>query len=142
MVSFLAKTRLGKAEKEWKQKLSFWSFPSWAPIENWKKIAKNIQKTKKTPWSLLFNPKQVGNGRERVTIKIIVPIISYPTRYREFQKIVKKRKKWKKIPLWLVFMQKQVGKGREKVKIKIIVLVISFPTRNRELKIKQKNSKN
>ena len=54
------------------------------------KNSKKNSKNKKTPRSLLFNPKQVGNGRERVTIKIIVPIISYPIRYREFQKIVKK----------------------------------------------------
>ena len=42
---------------------------------------------------LLFKPKQVGKGRERVTIKIIVQIFSYPTCYREFQKIAKKEKK-------------------------------------------------
>ena len=46
---------------------------------------------------LLLQPKQVGKGRERVKIKIILPINSYPTRYREFKKIAKKLKKLKNI---------------------------------------------
>ena len=41
-------------------------------------------------------PKQVGKARERVKIKIIVPISSYPTRYKEFQKNSKKIEKIKK----------------------------------------------
>ena len=41
-------------------------------------------------------PKHVGKARERMKIKIIVPISSYPTRYKEFQKkIAKKLKKLK-----------------------------------------------
>ena len=44
MVSFLAKAGWERPRKSEKQKLSFWSFPTWAPIENWKKIAKKIQK--------------------------------------------------------------------------------------------------
>ena len=82
-----------------------------------------------------MKPKPVGKGRERVTIKIIVQIFSYPTCYREFQKIAKKEKK---ILLWLLFKEKQVGKGRERVKIKIFVPSISYLIRNREL---QKNNK-
>ena len=37
-----------------------------------------------------FQAKTVGKGRKIVKIKIIVPIISYPTRNREFQKTLKK----------------------------------------------------
>ena len=40
-------------------------------------------------------PKQVGKGREREKIKIIVPINSYPTCNRKFQEIAKKFKKLK-----------------------------------------------
>ena len=58
-----------------------------------------------------FKPKQVGKGREREQIKIIVPIRSYPTRNSEFQKNNKKIQKIKKIPLRLLLKPKQVGKG-------------------------------
>ena len=40
-----------------------------------------------------FQAKIVWEGLEREKIKIIVPISSYPTRYREFQKNSKKIKK-------------------------------------------------
>ena len=40
-------------------------------------------------------PKQVGKGREREKIKIIVPINSYPICNHKFQKIAKKFKKLK-----------------------------------------------
>ena len=33
-----------------------------------------------------FQAKEGGKGREIVKIKIIIPISSYPTRYKEFQK--------------------------------------------------------
>ena len=36
--------------------------------------------------AFFFKPKQVGKGRERVKIKIIVLIISYLTRNRESKK--------------------------------------------------------
>ena len=56
-----------------------------------------------------FMPKEVGKGREREKIKIIVPLHSYPTRYRKFQKNRKKiQKNKKKIPLWLHFQPKSV----------------------------------
>ena len=41
-----------------------------------------------------FKPKQVGKGRERVKIKIIFPLRSYPTRNRKFQRNSKKIKKY------------------------------------------------
>ena len=52
----------------------------------------------------LLNPKQVGKGREREKMKIIIPINSYPTRDVEFEKNRKKKKK----PLWLLFKPKLV----------------------------------
>ena len=58
-----------------------------------------------------FKPKQVGKGREREKIKIIVPLRSYPTRNRKFQR---NRKKIKKIPLWLHFEPKIGWKRRRK----------------------------
>jgi len=58
-----------------------------------------------------FKPKQVGKGREREKIKIIVPLRSYPTRYRKFQR---NSKKIKKIPLWLHFEPKIGWKRRRK----------------------------
>ena len=48
------------------------------------------------PIWLLFKPKQVEKGRGREKIKIIFPISSNLTRYKEFQKkIAKKFKKLK-----------------------------------------------
>ena len=61
-----------------------------------KKIAKKKKKISKTPLWLLLKPKHFGKGREREKTKIIVPINSYPTRYKEFQKIAKQFKKLKK----------------------------------------------
>ena len=56
-----------------------------------KQLQKNSKK-KKSLW-LVCKPKQVGKGRKRVKIKIIVPISSYSTRNREFQKSSKKKVK-------------------------------------------------
>ena len=53
------------------------------------KIPKKQQKNSrnyKTPLRLIFKPKQVGKGRERKKIKIIILINSHPTRNREFQR--------------------------------------------------------
>ena len=58
-----------------------------------------------------FKPKQVGKGRERKKIKIIVPLRSYPTRNRKFQR---NSKKIKKTPLWLYFEPKIGWKRRRK----------------------------
>ena len=74
-------------------------------IENSKKReAKRLIKLKNTI-TASFQAKQVGKGRERVKIKIIVLIIFYPSRNKEFKKKnVKKLKK--KTPLWLFFQAK------------------------------------
>ena len=61
-----------------------------------------------------FKPKQVGNGRESEKIKIIVTLLSYPTRNRKYQRNSKKIKKVKKIPLWLHFKPKIGWKRRGK----------------------------
>ena len=73
--------------------------------------------------------KQVGKGREREIIKIIVPLLSDPTGQRKFQK---KNKKIQKIQLLQHFKPKQVGKGCEREKIKIIVPLCSYPTGQRK----------
>ena len=62
-----------------------------------------------------FKPKQVGKGRERVKIKIIVPLRSYPMRNRKFQR---NSKKIKKIPSLLHFEPKVGWKRRRKRKNK------------------------
>ena len=43
-----------------------------------KKIAKKFKKLKKTPLWLHFKPEQVGKGRERKKITIVVLFRSYP----------------------------------------------------------------
>ena len=60
-----------------------------------------------------FKPKQVGKGRERKKIKIIVPFRCFPKGKRKFQKSSKNIQKIKKKPLWLHFMAKQVGKAEK-----------------------------
>ena len=60
--------------------------------KNSKKIQEKLKKKKKTQSWLLFKTKQVGKGREREKIKVIIPISSYPARNRKFQKIAKKFK--------------------------------------------------
>ena len=64
---------------------------------------------------------QVGKGREREKIKIIVPFRSFPTRNRKLQQNSTKIRKIKEIPLWLQFKPKQDGKCRGREEIKIIV---------------------
>ena len=51
-----------------------------------KKQQKSKKNLKKIPLWLLLIPKQVGKGRERAKIKIIVPICCYPTLNRKFHK--------------------------------------------------------
>ena len=58
-----------------------------------------------------FKPKQVGKGREKEKIKIIVPLRSYPMRNRKLQR---NSKKIKKIPLWHRFEPKIGWKRRRK----------------------------
>ena len=55
--------------------------------------------------------EQVGKGRERKKINIVVPFRSYATRNRKFQKKIKNIQKNLKIPLWLHFKPPQVEGG-------------------------------
>ena len=77
---------MGKAEKEGKWNLLFWSNYTWPVIENLKKKLQKNSKNYKTPLELLFKLKQDGKGQEREKLKIIVSFNSYPTGYRKFQK--------------------------------------------------------
>ena len=124
------------------------------------KIPKKQQKNYKNLKILLwfhYKPKQVGKGRERAKMKIVVSFHSYLKPNRKFKKIVKKLKKillWFyfkpkqvlkcrerekiKIPSWHLLKPQQVEKGRGREKIKIIVPFRSNMTPNRKF---QKNSK-
>ena len=75
-------------------------------------IPKKLQKNSKnsiTPVCLLFQPKLVGKDWERVKIKIIVPISSYPAHYKEFQNKSKKIQKIKN----MIFASFHAKKGQE-----------------------------
>ena len=80
---------------------------------------------------------QVGKGKEREILKIIVPFCFYSSCNRNYNKIAKKFKNFKKMPLWLQFKPKQDGKGREREKIKFIVPFRSYPTGQRKFKKKK-----
>ena len=54
-----------------------------------KQQQKNSKNSKISLW-LHFKQKQVVKCREREKIKILVPLLSYPTRNRKFQKSSKK----------------------------------------------------
>ena len=140
MASFQAKTgweRQRKSEK--KKNLSFRSVPTQPITKNSKK---NSKKIKKTPLWLLFKPKQVGKAREREKIKIIIPISSYPTTYKEFKKIAKKFKKLKNTIMASIEV-KAGGESPRQSEKKIIVSISTNPTRYKEFKNnQQKDSKN
>ena len=72
--------------------------------------SKKIQKIKKIPLWLHFNPKQVRRGREKQKIKVIDPFRSYPALNRKLKKNSKKIQKLKNT-LWIHIQPKQVGKG-------------------------------
>ena len=103
-----------------------------------KKNCKKFKEIKKTPLLLHLKPEQVGKGRGRKKITIVVLFRSYPTRNRKFKKQNKKIQKNQKIPLWLHFKPPQVDGGCEKKCIKIILSFSSYLTHNRIIK---KNSK-
>ena len=63
-----------------------------------KKNGKKIKKIKKTPLWLHVKPEQVGKGRERKKITIVVLFRSYPSRNRKFQKQNKKIKNTIMVP--------------------------------------------
>ena len=61
-----------------------------------KKICKKIQKTKKIPLWIHFQPEQVGKGRGKQKIKVIDPFRSYTALNRKLKKNSKKIQKIKK----------------------------------------------
>ena len=60
-----------------------------------------------------FKPKQLGKGRERVKIKIIVPLRSYPMRNRKFQKNNKKIRKSKKYHYDVILSENRLEKDEK-----------------------------
>ena len=63
-----------------------------------------------------FKPKQVGKGREREKIKIIVSLRSYPTRNRKFQKNSKKIQKFKKSHYGFISSENRLEKDEKERK--------------------------
>ena len=57
------------------------------PLRSYPTRNRKLQKIKKIPLWLHFKQKQVGKGRERAKIKIIVPFRYNPTRNRKFKKL-------------------------------------------------------
>ena len=81
-------------------------------IENSKKIAKKSKNYKILLW-LHFKQKQVGKGREREKIKIVVPFRTHPTRNRKFEKNSEKIKKIKKYHYGLISSQNRLEKAEK-----------------------------
>ena len=88
MTSFQAKI-VWKRQRKRENKI--YSFVPPLPDANIK-LQKN-SKNKITPVWLHLKPEQVGKGRERKKINIVVLVRSYPTRNRKFQKKSKKIQK-------------------------------------------------
>ena len=63
-----------------------------------------------------LKPKQVGKGREKEKIKIIVPLRSYPTRNRKFQKNSKKIQKFKKCHYGFISSKNRLKKEEKEIK--------------------------
>ena len=61
-------------------------------------------------------PQQVGKGRERQKIKIIVPFRSNPTRNRKFQKNSKKSQKIQKYRYGFISSQNRLENDEKKRK--------------------------
>ena len=81
------------------------------------KIPKRQQKNSKNlkiPLWLLFKLKQVGKGREREKIKIIVPFRFHPTVQRKFQKNNKKIRKIKIYHYGIISSQNRLKRLRKR----------------------------
>ena len=76
-----------------KKESTNYRFIPFLPDALYKIAKKNGKKIKKTPLWLHVKPEQVGKGRERKKITIVVLFRSYPSRNRKFQKQNKKIKK-------------------------------------------------
>ena len=91
------------------------SFPPSSKQKIKKKQQKN-SKYKKTPLWIYLKPKQVGNGREKQKIKIIVPFRSYPALNRKLKKNSKKIQKIKKYHYRFISTQNQLEKDEKERK--------------------------
>ena len=94
MASFQAKTGWESLRNGENKNYSFNHFVPDLLYRIRKKIAKKFKKLRNRILAL-FKPKQVRKAQERVKIKIIVPICSFPTCCKEFEK--KKSRKIRKI---------------------------------------------
>ena len=65
---------------------------------------------------LLSKQEQVGKGREKEKIKIIIPFRSYTTRNRKFEKNGKKIQKIKKYHYGFISKQYRLGKAEKERK--------------------------
>ena len=89
MASFQAKIGWkGLERKKIKNIVSFRPYPT--RNRKFQKNSKTIEKIKKIPLWLYFNPKSVGKSWDREKIKIIVPFRPYQTHNWKFQKNSKK----------------------------------------------------
>ena len=61
-------------------------------------------------------PKQVGKGRERDKLKILIPVRSYPTQNRKLQKIAKKFKKFKNTIMASFKAKNRLEKEKKEIK--------------------------
>ena len=87
MASFQAKVgrkRMRKGENKNYSSVSFLSYLT--RNRKFQKNSKKFKKLKKYHYGLISSQKQIGKGREREKIKIIVPFRSYPKRDGKFHK--------------------------------------------------------
>ena len=68
------------------------------------------------PLWLFFKSKQVGKGRERENIKIIVPFRFNPTRNRKLKKSCKKIQRFKEYHYGFISSQKKLEKDEKERK--------------------------
>ena len=100
-------------------------------------------KNKKIPLWRPFKLKQVGKGREKEKIKIIITFRSYPTRNLKFQQNSKKIKKKNKSTIMALFQAKIGWKMQRKRENKNChsVPFRSYSLRNRKFQKKQQIQK-
>ena len=80
------------------------------------KNSKTIEKIKKIPLWLYFNPISVGKSWDREKIKIIVPFRTYQTHNWKFQKNSKQIQKIKKFLFGFISSQNRLEKAEKERK--------------------------
>ena len=139
MTSFQAKICWKRLRKRENKNYPYVTFPP----NGLEKITKKQQKNSEVPLWHHFKPKQVGKGRERVKIKILVPFRSYPTRNKKIQKNSKKILKIRKYRYGFLSSQNRLKKAEKERNKKLSFRSIPFlPDRLENIPKKQlKNSK-